>query len=479
MNLDNLTIPATAPEGEARSWSDRQEAFFTTLTNTTRSISLVAGPGTGKTTTGVEGFKRILGDNIYLAFNKSIAEELRSRGVNGRTSHSLGNQVLRRHLSKPKVSGYKTHDIIKAKYPQFDDYKYDVAQLVSLAKNQGIGIYGQNEIIDFPWNDIALDRGFDFPDGLTFYLPRIYNDIISNDQMIDFDDMLFYPLHRQWKLPRFECVFGDEFQDTNPLQLEWFERISSRLIAIGDPRQAIYGFRGSMQDVLKTASHAFESVELPLDITYRCGEQIVDLANDIYPGLIAHESTGAGHVEYVNSMPLDPPADSLIMCRNNYPLIRYALKLLRSRIKFKFLNDYPRTLEALLKKFDAPTLEGMHFALDTWRAAEEERLEGRSGALAALDDKHASLKSILDFANSPADAHGAIKELMFSSSGPTLCTIHKAKGLEASTAIILHSELMPSKWARSEDDIIQENNLRYVATTRAKHELIIHTGDLT
>ena len=55
--------------------------------------------------------------------------------------------------------------------------------------------------------------------------------------------------------------------------------------------------------------------------------------------------------------------------------------------------------------------------------------------------------------------------------GICLSTIHKSKGLEANRVFILHRELMPSKYAKLPWEMEQEDNLRYVAYTRAKHTL--------
>ena len=52
-----------------------------------------------------------------------------------------------------------------------------------------------------------------------------------------------------------------------------------------------------------------------------------------------------------------------------------------------------------------------------------------------------------------------------------LCTIHKSKGLEADVVYILNENLIPSKFAKSAEQLKQENNLKYVARTRAKNEL--------
>ena len=55
----------------------------------------------------------------------------------------------------------------------------------------------------------------------------------------------------------------------------------------------------------------------------------------------------------------------------------------------------------------------------------------------------------------------------------TLCSVHKAKGLEWNRVYVLGREtLMPSKFARQAWQIEQEINLIYVAVTRAMTELI-------
>jgi ATP-dependent exoDNAse (exonuclease V) beta subunit len=56
-------------------------------------------------------------------------------------------------------------------------------------------------------------------------------------------------------------------------------------------------------------------------------------------------------------------------------------------------------------------------------------------------------------------------------SGISLSTIHKAKGLEAENVYIACESLMPSKSAKKDWEVQQEHNLMYVAYTRAKNKL--------
>ena len=55
--------------------------------------------------------------------------------------------------------------------------------------------------------------------------------------------------------------------------------------------------------------------------------------------------------------------------------------------------------------------------------------------------------------------------------GICLSTIHKAKGLEADNVFILCPSLMPTKYAKKKWEQIAEDNLNYVAVTRAKKTL--------
>ena len=66
---------------------------------------------------------------------------------------------------------------------------------------------------------------------------------------------------------RFRYAFVDEFQDTDPVQWEILQRIflaeDHRLLVIGDPKQAIYGFRGADLDTYRRATAALRRQRLP------------------------------------------------------------------------------------------------------------------------------------------------------------------------------------------------------------------------
>jgi len=92
----------------------------------------------------------------------------------------------------------------------------------------------------------------------------------------------------------FKLILVDEFQDTNPLQLAIFERLrqlAARSRWVGDPKQAIYGFRDTdpqlVDDVWNTASNATRT-ELPKN--YRSQKGLVQLTGRLFESVFGAEA---------------------------------------------------------------------------------------------------------------------------------------------------------------------------------------------
>ena len=82
--------------------------------------------------------------------------------------------------------------------------------------------------------------------------------------VIDFDDMLYiplrFPLDVVLRHTSFRNICIDEAQDTNPARLFLVRRAlapNGRVIAFGDPLQAIYGFSGAGTQSLNEIEHKF------------------------------------------------------------------------------------------------------------------------------------------------------------------------------------------------------------------------------
>lgn len=80
-------------------------------------------------------------------------------------------------------------------------------------------------------------------------------------------------------------VFVDEFQDVSPIQLKIFQALSEIIddnCWVGDPKQAIYGFRGSDSSLVKNVITSLEGKEDKLEISRRSLPQLVNVSNDIF-----------------------------------------------------------------------------------------------------------------------------------------------------------------------------------------------------
>lgn len=83
-------------------------------------------------------------------------------------------------------------------------------------------------------------------------------------------------------LKKFYYIFIDEFQDTDPLQWEFAKCFKdSNIFIIGDALQAIYGFRGADSSIIKSIADDVEWETIKLYKNYRSTSQIIEYANQI------------------------------------------------------------------------------------------------------------------------------------------------------------------------------------------------------
>ncbi len=110
---------------------------------------------------------------------------------------------------------------------------------------------------------------------------------------MDFDDLLLYTVrlldldeavHREYA-SRFQHVLVDEYQDTNAIQFELIERLSSihrNLMTVGDDDQSIYGWRGAdVGNILSFEKRFPDATTLRLTQNYRSTQMILRAANGV------------------------------------------------------------------------------------------------------------------------------------------------------------------------------------------------------
>jgi hypothetical protein len=372
------------------------------------------------------------------------------------------------------------------------------------------------------WSRAAGAAGIDSDDFGLFLDPA--RDILrasiaeATAGRISFSDQTYLPVVMDLPTPRFPVVLVDEDQDLNPLNQAMIGKAlapGGRLIAVGDRRQAIYAWRGALGDsAAALRKHGKAWIDLPLMTTFRCPQAVVDGVQWWVPGFRAAAGARGGKVlrwaksrdepegpgwkwSDVEEKAAEAAAGTgvdgglAILCRNNAPILRMAFALLRRQVPLQVLGrDIGKSLVGLADKLTPGGLKSgvpvaaLLDALGGWESREvalaaAEHVPDRADA---ASDKAEALRAILDGAEVRAvDQIPAAVDLVFSATGTkvTLSTVHKAKGQEWSTVLVLDPWRMPSKAARKAADagdpvpLEQEHNLEYVAWTRTRDTLIL------
>jgi DNA helicase II / ATP-dependent DNA helicase PcrA len=295
--------------------------------------------GTGKTTTIIEGLKLIKGMEpsitpspqqqaiwdemmkskgvnsvVLCCFNKSIQQELEKRvptGCEAMTMHSMGYKSVQSAFGKIRPDAWRTSNIIcEILRMEFRDVRKKklevlngVSDLVSLCKQNLINAEDVSEL-----SRLAGHYGIELNGNSTEVfdlVPQVMerSKDVDRDRSIHFDDMIWLPVALGLHVPKADLLLVDEAQDLNRCQQALAKKAGKRLILVGDPKQAIYGFAGADAESMPRMFEELSQTEsgcvmLPLTVTRRCGKAIVEEAKKLVPNFEAHESNGEGKISY-------------------------------------------------------------------------------------------------------------------------------------------------------------------------------------
>ena len=298
------------------------------------ALLVLAGPGTGKTATLTETVVRIIEEGevqaneiLVLTFARKAAEEIRDRIVarvgGGRlpavsTLHALALQLNREFplvkedgkpvelklLSAPeqelKVREIVNHSIDQTKPENLVGWPED---LVNAVQTRGMSVEIRNAMARARSLDLDEKKLANLATGnpqwsavaelMAKYLNSLeetssidYNELIVNALTIVENPKIRETLHK-----RYRVILVDEYQDTDPLQVKILQNLASKdgcLIAVGDPDQSIYGFRGADSRAVLEFKNDFAFMdahqnpqEVPLKRTRRFGSIIADHALEL------------------------------------------------------------------------------------------------------------------------------------------------------------------------------------------------------
>jgi superfamily I DNA/RNA helicase len=472
-----------------------------------RSLLVNALAGAAKTTTlCLAAAKLPLQPTLCCAFNKSIATEMGKRmpsHIQCATMNSLGHRVWGSAINKRlTLATDKTYDTVsslsaKARPEEKKVLSESFASLLRAARmakaagyippqfrTMGKSLVTQEDLVSAFAAQIDVN-----PDGFFLdTLDRVLELSIAEafDGRIDFDDQIYMSTLFGGAYPKFPIVMVDEAQDLSPLNhLTITKMVAGRLIAVGDPNQAIYGFRGAMADSMSALKEAFSMEELTLSTSFRCPKKVVERAQSFVPAFRYPEWAKEGKVEVLQSWSADTiPESAAIICRNSAPLFRAAMKLIRAGRGIKLVGqDIGASLIKTLEKLGPPNMPQAELlaAIDAWEKTE--LAKAHEARVAAIMDRAECLRVFAEFGETLEAASAYAKHLFAASGSIQMMTGHKSKGLEFDVVFHLDPFLIPSKWAKvaaengNDEQLKQEKNLRYVIETRSKEALYLIYSD--
>jgi DNA helicase-2/ATP-dependent DNA helicase PcrA len=479
-------------------YSKYQKAIFSKIDERVGHLMIDACAGSGKTFSLLECMRRSVGDSIFVAFNKSIATELATKvpsHVTAQTLHSFGFAVIRKSFGGYIKPDNKKLSFIMQKYPatafmpsmdnkekaQVFQIRNQITSLISIWKATLIDWNNNEEV-----TKTASYYGINYDPNVLGAARSIMEKSIVMRNFIDFDDMIYMPVALGLAVPTFSNVFVDECQDLNRSQIELVMKMvkkpNGRIIAVGDPKQSIYGFRGADVNAMPRIREALNATVMPLSVCYRCPTSHLELAREIVPHIEAAPNAIEGEIETIIaddfSQKVDKEKEPLVLCRTNAPLISYAIKLIKEGKKAHVRGaDIGNFLRGLVIGFQSYNLEQFNSKVDEWENNQLELLEKRRASNAVKETIIDYADVLREFGKQCANPFDIVKMIdrIFSDDvdGTVFSSVHRAKGLEADTVYIIRPDQLPLiRKDQQEWELEQEMNLKYVALTRSKNRLV-------
>lgn len=239
-------------------------------------VFVMAGPGAGKTRALVGRIKHLLRSCdaekiLAVTFTRRAAEEMRERLLEALPKGATLPQCDTLHGLAWKLVRQETY----------------VALLnEDEAKNKFFEACGKNEKAAELWKQLEIVREGLLP--MPENLAEIYKAYENSKKLsgcVDYTDLLTWLLRKNLR-GKWSHALIDEMQDFTPLQLKVMAGLlppdGSGLFGIGDPDQAIYGFRGACADILAWLRQLWPIAQvLRLGQSYRSSQKILDMAADV------------------------------------------------------------------------------------------------------------------------------------------------------------------------------------------------------
>lgn len=490
--------------------SKEQEALLEFVASGSGHGLGIARAGSGKTTVVVQALKRVPPglEVLCCAFNASIRDKLLTLvppHVRVRSIHQLGRDTLRAY---PNFRRFKhDEDDVKGRemaalalegspyaeavehaergperrevMERFLELRNAVAEGAALVKATCTTTRAELlELVKTYGLDVTDD-----PNEVAGYIATAVRNALADWPRTNFDDEVWLPVHYGLALRQYDVVFVDEVQDLTRTQVRLVlsaVREGGRVIAVGDPCQTLYQFRGADVSTFSYFKEVLHAAEFPLSVSYRCPRRVVEHVKPYVPDIQSYEGAAEGEVTRieVNDLYVRVRPGDFVLSRVNAMLAPVSMRLLAAGIPARIVGaaDLGRSLVALVRRSRKKDVGAFNVWLEGYVESETERLKDNVRALEALTDKVETLRTFFPTTLDPEEsieeaitrmnAFFAEQSRRHQGKQVILSTVHRLKGDEAQNVFLLESTFFLSR-----GDPQEERNIYYVAATRAQKTL--------
>lgn len=453
-----------------------------------RVVRVIACAGSGKTS-----LLRMMAESapshaIYLGFNKAIAMEAAQkfpRHVKCSTTHALAYaslpQGMRERLARPKGA------YVNVAGTGAEVGRYLHVQPIHLGEGKqlsqaAIGSLVKDTVAKFEQSaDTELSRQH-VPFSVVYKVTKdpatvsfVVNNVLgyarklwaernsSTSRVLLTHDTYLKMFQLGAPTITYDTIFLDEAQDTTPCVADIVLRQKSRIILVGDPRQAIYGWRGAVNAMAMPEQFCTDPIpSFPLTKSFRYGQVIADVATAILEGSVRLE--GNPEIPSVAGMFLEMPFPQTHIYRTNSALLMGAVQALAEGRKVAIATDtadFVRLLESAIALWAQDMRNVKHDKvlpyLDWQELVDDvDDLELQRIAKAVPSGLASRWVDVLQHYKRPETY-----DILYT-------TAHKAKGLEWDNVCLAEDFRTPVTAKGWQDLPEEEVNLLYVAATRAK-----------
>jgi superfamily I DNA/RNA helicase len=439
-----------------------------------QSLVINAFAGTGKTSTLQYITNNYYKKTLYVAFNKTAAEEAAKKfpkHVECRTLHSLAYQAI----CKGSPYGKRLQNWV--------EYK----EVNALCANLTI----KEKLNDLVSSALVIVKEFGNSDDSSIVIPeadkdnlwlqatytaaqRIWSSWSNPRETTKIIHDVYFKL---WQLSKpklgYDLILLDEAQDSNPATIDVMKQQSSQVILVGDKYQSIYAWRGAVN-----AMDALPSLQtLYLTESFRFNQDIADKANVLLAAM--------GSTVSMKGVGGNDRTDQATLVRTNFGLVQLMQQYAAAGQTMYVEADLKELWSAVY------TANAMRFANDgkvEWPKWPSKAIQSYGTWQALMESKDNDVVRLVKLVQS-GFGHKDIQQIKClltedrDRADVLLCTGHKSKGLEYGV-VTVGDDFLPYKY--EEDgysnhmwlEYVKEQgaNLLYVAMTRATNELIIGLG---